>query len=67
MLTAANARDDCAFLHVARDIGDGATFRTIEGWRDKAALDAHLASDAFQAVLNEASTLNIIDRCGDCI
>ncbi len=65
MAAAANARDGCAFLDVAQDIGDPATFRLVEGWRDQAALDAHIASGEFQAVLKEAATLGIIDRSAD--
>ena len=61
----ANARDGCAFLDVAQDVGDPATFRLIEGWRDQAALDAHGASEEFQGVLKEAAALGIVGRAID--
>ena len=65
MTTMAKTRDGCAFLDVAQDIGDPATFRLIEGWRDQAALDAHGASDEFQSVLKDAAALGIIGRSID--
>lgn len=65
MATMARAHDGCAFLDVAHDIEDAATFRLVEGWRDRAALDAHGASDAFQTVLKEAAALRIVGRCVD--
>ncbi|MGI4731103.1 MAG: putative quinol monooxygenase [Janthinobacterium lividum] len=65
MTTMASSSDGCAFLNVAQDIGDPATFRLIEGWRDQAALDAHGASDEFQAVLKEAGALGIASRTID--
>ncbi|WP_174280203.1 putative quinol monooxygenase [Sphingomonas bacterium] len=65
MATAARGRDGCAFLDVAQDAADPATFRLIEGWRDQAALDAHGASDEFQAVMKEAGALKVVDRSID--
>ncbi|WP_174297091.1 putative quinol monooxygenase [Sphingomonas bacterium] len=65
MATMAKARDGCSFLDVARDASDPATFRLIEGWRDQAALDAHGASDEFQAVMKEAAALKIVGRSID--
>ncbi len=65
MMTAAKARDGCAFLDVAQDIGDPATFRLVEGWRDQEALDAHGASAEFQAVLKDAAALGIVGRSID--
>ena len=65
MPTMAKARDGCAFLDVAQDISDPAIFRLIEGWRDQAALDAHGASDEFQAVLKDAAALRIVGRAID--
>jgi quinol monooxygenase YgiN len=61
----AKARDGCAFLDVAQDVSDSATFRFTEGWRDQVALDTHLASDEFQAALKEAGALGIIDYSAD--
>ncbi len=65
MATTAKARDGCAFLDVAQDAGDPATFRLIEGWRDQAALDAHGASGEFQSVLKDAAALGIVGRSID--
>ena len=65
MAASAKARDGCAFLDVAQDVGDPSTFRLVEGWRDQAALDAHGASDALQTVLEEAAALGIIGRSID--
>ena len=65
MAAAATARDGCVFLHVARDIDEPATFRLIEGWRDQAAFDAHVGSDAFQSILAEAGGLGIVDRVAE--
>ena len=65
MTATANSRDGCAFLDVAQDIGDPATFRLIEGWRDQAALDAHGASDEFQTMLKDAAALGVVGRAID--
>ena len=65
MATTAKARDGCAFLDVAQDASDPATFRLVEGWRDQAALDAHGASSEFQAVLKDAAALGVIGRSID--
>ena len=65
MAVTTKARDGCAFLDVAQDAGDPATFRLVEGWRDQAALDAHGASDAFRAMLTEAGALGIVGRSID--
>ena len=65
MTATASSRDGCAFLNVAQDVSDPATFRLIEGWRDQAALDAHGASEQFQAVLKDAAALGIVDRSID--
>ncbi len=65
MATTAKSRDGCAFLDVAQDINDPATFRLVEGWRDQAALDAHGASGEFQAVLKDAAALGVVGRSID--
>ena len=65
MATAAKARDGCVFLDVAQDISNSATFRLIEGWRNQAALDAHLASGEFQAALKDVAMLKIVERSAD--
>ena len=61
----ASSREGCAFLDVAQDVSDPATFRLIEEWRDQAALDAHGASAEFQAVLKDAAALEIVGRVID--
>ena len=65
MATTAKARDGCAFLDVAQDVSDPATFRLIESWRDQAALDAHGASGEFQTVLKDAAALGVVGRSID--
>ena len=65
MAEAARSRDGCTFLDVAEEIGAPGTFRLIEGWRDQAALDTHLSSNDFQAVLAEAGKLAIVERRAD--
>ena len=65
MTTTAKSSDGCAFLDVAQDISDPATFRLIEGWRDQAALDAHGASGEFQTVMKDAATLRVVGRSID--
>ena len=65
MTAMASSRDGCAFLDVAQDISDPTAFRLIEGWRDQAALDAHGASDEFQAVLKDAAALGVVGRAID--
>lgn len=65
MAAAARAHDGCAFLDVARDIGDPAVFHLIEGWRDDAALAAFGAGEAFGAVMGEAATLDVRERVID--
>ncbi len=65
MAAAARARDGGIFLDVARDIADPALFRLSEGWRDRAALDAHLAGTAFQAALEEVAALTIVASSAD--
>ena len=62
MTATASSRDGCAFLDVAQDVSDPATFRLIEGWRDQAALNAHGASEEFQAVLKDAGALDVVGR-----
>lgn len=65
MAAAAHRRDGCIFLKISRDLDDPATFHLFEGWRDQAALDAHGASDEFQAVMREAAGLRIVERIID--
>lgn len=65
MASAARMRDGCTFLDVAEEVGAGGTFRLIEGWRDHAALNAHLSRADFQSILEEAGKLGIMDRQAD--
>lgn len=65
MAEAARSRDGCIFLDVAEEVGAPGTFRLIEGWRDQMALDGHLSSKDFQAILAEAGKLAIVDRRAD--
>jgi len=62
MAEAARSRDGCIFLDVAKEVGAPGTFRLIEGWRDQMAIDGHLSSKDFQAILAEAGKLAIVDR-----
>ena len=65
MAAAAGRRDGCVFLKVAQDLTDPETFHLFESWRDQAALDAHGASDEFQAIMSEAAGLKIVERVVD--
>lgn len=65
MASVAAKEDGCSFMKVTQDIGDATTFRLFEGWRDRAALDAHLASEDVQAILREAGRLRISERVID--
>ena len=61
----AGRQDGCVFLEVAQDLTDPATFNLLESWRDEAAVDAHDASDEFQAIMGEAASLKIVERVAD--
>lgn len=65
MASAARMRDGCTFIDVAEDINAVGTFRLIEGWRDQAALTAHLSTADFQSIRGEAGKLGINDRQAD--
>ena len=65
MAVAARERDGCAFLKVGQDVNDPTTFYLFEGWRDRDALDTHIASDDFQGIMQEAGKLKITDRFAD--
>ena len=65
MAAAAKRRDGCVFLKVSQDLDDPATFRLLESWRDQAALEAHGASEEFQAVMAEAAGLKVLERSID--
>ena len=51
MAAAADRREGRAFPDIARDIRDPSTLRLVESWRDQAAFDAHIASDAIAGAL----------------
>jgi quinol monooxygenase YgiN len=61
----AKAHDGCVFFDVNQSVGDPATFRFVEGWRDQAALDAHLRSSKFQTLLKETMSLGILGVSAD--
>ena len=65
MRATAKSRDGCVFLDVAQDICEPASFRLIEGWQDRAALDAHGASVEFQSVMKDAAALRVVIRFTD--
>ena len=44
-LETAQATPGCLFYSCCADIADDGVFHLVEGWRDRAALDAHLASE----------------------
>lgn len=64
MAKAARARTGCVFLNAAQDVLDPDTFHLTEGWASEEALRAHLASNAFQAILAAALKLRIRARSG---
>ncbi len=56
------AKDGCLHYAFAEDVTEPGLFRVAEGWRDRAALDAHLASPDFAETLRQAGELDIMDR-----
>ncbi len=56
------AKDGCLYYSFAEDVGEAGLFRVAEGWRDREALDAHLASPDFAETLRQAGTLRIAER-----
>jgi quinol monooxygenase YgiN len=49
MLAASRAEDGCLVYSYAEDIAEPGLIRVFEAWRDRAALDAHLATDHLAA------------------
>lgn len=47
------AEDGCEFYHMAMEDADKGVIMAMEGWRDQAALDAHLALPSIAALLND--------------
>jgi len=64
MATEAKSRSGCVFLSAAQDVQDPSTFYLTEGWLSQDALNAHLASQEFQAILKDALQLHIVERFG---
>ena len=65
MMALGKARDGCVFFDVAQDVGNPATFRLVEGWRDQPAQDAYGASGEFQDLLKEAAAFQAGNRTID--
>ena len=55
-------KDGCLYYSFAEDVEEPGLFRVTEGWRDREALDSHLASPDFAETLRQAGTLRITDR-----
>jgi quinol monooxygenase YgiN len=64
MAQAAHRQAGCSFLQAAQDVLDPNTFHLTEGWVSQDAFNEHLNSEQFQAVLQEALKLRIIERSG---
>lgn len=47
------AEDGCIFYHMAMEDAERGVIMAMEGWRDQAALDAHLALPAIAALLED--------------
>ncbi len=45
--------DGCLFYHMAMEDPNGGVIMAMEGWRDQASLDAHLALPAIAALLDD--------------
>ncbi|MEQ5871541.1 antibiotic biosynthesis monooxygenase [Sagittula sp. NFXS13] len=56
------AKDGCLHYAFAEDVKEPGLFHVAEGWRDREALDAHLASPDFAETLRQAGELNISER-----
>jgi quinol monooxygenase YgiN len=52
----------CNFYKFTADLSDETVFHISEGWRDEAALDAHIASPQFQATLDQVGQLKVLGR-----
>ncbi|WP_287833841.1 putative quinol monooxygenase [Acidiphilium sp.] len=52
----------CLYFTIAEDVSVPGLFHLSEGWADRAALDAHLSSADFAAVLAEAGRLRVLGR-----
>ncbi len=47
------AEDGCIFYHMAMEDAERGVIMAMEGWRDQAALDTHLALPAIAALLED--------------
>ncbi len=59
---ATRAEDGCHTYAFYEDVGAPGTFRVYEEWRDRAALDAHLATAHIAAFREAMGALTILSR-----
>nr|WP_314545788.1 antibiotic biosynthesis monooxygenase [uncultured Massilia sp.] len=52
----------CLYYIASRDLKQPNVFHLAEGWATQADLDAHIASPAFQSMLEQAFKLRIVRR-----
>ncbi|MFI6495288.1 putative quinol monooxygenase [Streptomyces sp. NPDC050564] len=57
-----HAKDGCIWYDVAESVVEPNVFRLTEGWEGREHLDAHIASEAFQATIAAVSKLHIVRR-----
>jgi quinol monooxygenase YgiN len=57
----ARATPGCLFYSLAVDIADETRFHLVEGWRDRAALDAHLASERLKLMRAQLAAITMHD------
>ena len=62
MLGASRAEDGCLTYAYSQDLLDPGLIRITEGWRDRAALDAHFLTPHMAAWRAQFSSLGIVDR-----
>jgi quinol monooxygenase YgiN len=55
-------KDGCLYYSFAEDVAEPGLFRVAEGWRNREALDSHLASPDFAETLRQAGKLRIVER-----
>jgi quinol monooxygenase YgiN len=52
----------CLYFTIAQDVTNPGVFHLSEGWVDRAALDAHLASADFATIVEQVSRLRLRHR-----
>jgi quinol monooxygenase YgiN len=55
-------KQGCLYYIASQDLKQPTVFHLAEGWASQADLDAHLASPAFQKMLEQAFKLRIVRR-----